>query len=50
MKSKSVLNEKIDCNILKIFKFPSSILKRYFVAHYETLRRNMSYLDNEEKQ
>ena len=44
LKSKAILNEKIDCNLLIKFSLPPSLIKKYFVAHYDTLQKNLNLI------
>jgi hypothetical protein len=46
LKSKVVLNEKVDCNLIYHFQINPSLLKKYFVAHYEVLQKNINLNQN----
>lgn len=41
VKNKNVLNEKIDINLIKRFNLPSTFLKKYFVAHFDTISKHL---------
>lgn len=45
IRSKSIIDERIDCNLINTFEFDEEILKNYFVAHYHVFlkQKELSY-------